>query len=137
MTTLTSANRRLVALLVAVALATTLIARPAEAATPTGTAVCASEMVNITAPVDGQSHTFLRIHFWNGSAWQKWTEGTFTGPIISGSVMVNEVNGWYWAPKGRAIHVQLFGYHADTGWTQYGVGHGQQFGSRTASYCQA
>lgn len=126
----------LVALMVMVASVAT--SDRADAAVASGKAVCYDNMVDVQPPVAGQTWTFLRFYIWDGAKWDPYFEERFTGPIVAGSVVYNDANRVFMAPRDRYIAVRAWGYYPDRGWVSYPMGHGYQLSRTfTGGYCRA
>ena len=111
---------------------------PYGSSTAVGSAVCYDNMVDVSAPVDGQSWTYLRFYRFDGTEWVKYSEGRFHGPIVSGAVVYNDADGVFMAPLDQYIHVQMWGFYPGRGWVRYPVAHAYQLGpSSNPAYCRA
>lgn len=120
--------------------AVTLVATSdrAEAAVPSGKAVCYSNMIDVSPPAAGQKWTYLSFYFWNGTKWSHYFGERFNGPIISGSGMHNDADRVFMAPRGKYIAVKAWGYYPGKGWVSYPMGHGYQLSRTfTGAYCRA
>ena len=94
-------------------------------------------MVDVQPPVAGQKWTFLRFYFWDGMKWSKYFEERFNGPIVGGSVVYNDADRVFMAPRDKYKAVKAWGYYPGKGWVSFPMGHGYQLSRTfTGTYCR-